>query len=690
VINYTRLSLYCLLGAVFLAPIVGGRFDLTANALVYMLILFSFLLLRMPGANEEPAGYTPERWAQIVFLLLAVAAGLTTVGRQASLIQLFAFATFYLIFLGGVRLAGMRREWMPAVAIAAAGAILGVAAIGEYQLMRAAYLKFAGSEYRVFGSFYGLPGFFNPGFFAGFLAMSLPITLGVYCGSRKRWLTVAAGLAWELQLSALLLTGTRFGAMAALLAVACFAVLLLAGKSFSRTTLARLAILVAIALAPIVLFHAPMFSRVAATQEQSHSMAFRILTWKAALNVIGDHPLLGVGPGAFQLIFPRYAIAGFTRLAHQSYLQIAAEAGIPCLVALLSGIVLSMHAALRGLRRWASETIADTPVSTVPILCGFIAATVGSLVRNVTDSDWYVPGIGIVFWLALGVASGIGRRLSDEAPKPAAARWPRLVGMAAMVILVAAIGVSDMAAYHADSADANREHYPDEALSEAQKAASLAPLSAQYQIRFAGAILATDEEISAGPVYDAMSHARRAAQLEPTSPTPHMLLGQLYTMLRNPIAALAEYREAEKRDPNSPSIKIAAADTFRSLGMRDQELEVYRAMLKVEKSPYEQVRAIPELVDVNYAYAHLELGKSYEEQGNTRLAAGEYRAVIERIDRRNKFKFMITQDRAAGGAPREDDARVQDTYTKAREGLVRLREAGYGRDGRDTGRVQLP
>lgn len=668
-INFSKLSLYCLLGAIFLAPLIGGGFELTANAPVYILLIFSFLLLRLPGVNEKPANRTPERWAQLAFLALSIVAGLTSVGKQASLIQLFEFAGFYLVFLSGVRMAGMRWEWLPATVIAAAGGVLGVAAIGEYQMMHAEYLKFTGSEYRVFGSFYGIPGFFNPGFFAGFLAMSLPITLGLYCGSHKRRLTLASAAACELQLAALLLTGTRFGAIAVLVAFACFAGLLLAGRAFSGTTLVRLAILAVMSAAPILLFHAPMFSRVAAAHEQSHSMLFRVLTWKATLNIIRDHPLLGVGPGAFQLIFPRYAIAGFTRLAHESYLQIGAESGVPCLAALLSGILLSIYAAIRGIGKRVSTTLADAPAATIPILCGFIAAIVGGLIRNLTDSDWFVPGVGLVFWLSLGVASAVGRRLAEDRPRAITSHWPRVAGVVLLLILAATIGVSDKAAYFAGLADSDMEHASyQEALSDAKMAVALAPLSAQYQIKAAGAALGSDAEIA-----EALPHALRAAQLEPTSPTPYMLLGHVYMIQGDHRAQLAAYQEAEKRDTNSPAIKMAIADTLRGMGRRNEELQVCRAAIKVENGPYEQIRAIPELVDVNYAYAHFELGRDYERQGKTVLAVKEYEAVVRRIDRRNEYKFMITQERAGGGAPRESDSRVQDTYNEAKKALARLR-----------------
>jgi hypothetical protein len=47
------------------------------------------------------------------------------------------------------------------------------------------------------------------------------------------------------------------------------------------------------------------------------------------------NPILGVGAGAFEWRYPRYASVGYTRAAHSTYLELAAEAGLPALA--LSG-----------------------------------------------------------------------------------------------------------------------------------------------------------------------------------------------------------------------------------------------------------------------------------------------------------------------------------------------------------------
>jgi O-antigen ligase len=68
----------------------------------------------------------------------------------------------------------------------------------------------------------------------------------------------------------------------------------------------------------------------------------RYYHWGNTLMMIRDHPLSGIGPGNFRVVYPLYA-ASFARdplcnyqiqiyKAHNDYLQLAAECGIPALL----------------------------------------------------------------------------------------------------------------------------------------------------------------------------------------------------------------------------------------------------------------------------------------------------------------------------------------------------------------------
>lgn len=87
--------------------------------------------------------------------------------------------------------------------------------------------------------------------------------------------------------------------------------------------------------------------------EQDASTSARLQLWKSAAEIAKDHPLTGTGWGTFVSQYPAYrdprenTTAGF--YAHNDYLQLAAEGGIPALVlmlGILAGLLLQLKRSL--------------------------------------------------------------------------------------------------------------------------------------------------------------------------------------------------------------------------------------------------------------------------------------------------------------------------------------------------------
>lgn len=72
------------------------------------------------------------------------------------------------------------------------------------------------------------------------------------------------------------------------------------------------------------------------TNEESYND--RVTAYSEALEIIKDHPLKGIGIGAFVYVFPRYrsvAVLEFYKYLHNDILQFAVEAGMPALILLI-------------------------------------------------------------------------------------------------------------------------------------------------------------------------------------------------------------------------------------------------------------------------------------------------------------------------------------------------------------------
>ncbi len=84
------------------------------------------------------------------------------------------------------------------------------------------------------------------------------------------------------------------------------------------------------------------------------TMRDRLVMWKAGGAMVADHPLFGVGPGRVKTLYPVYRKPGFVDPhpghLHNNLVMIAAETGIPSLLAYLAFLVAFFRCAIRRLR----------------------------------------------------------------------------------------------------------------------------------------------------------------------------------------------------------------------------------------------------------------------------------------------------------------------------------------------------
>jgi O-antigen ligase len=201
----------------------------------------------------------------------------------------------------------------------------------------------------------------NPGDLGAFVVLPCLIALWSFPALRpgQRWMT---GLALVLCLYALALTQT----LASLAALALGAVVLLWLRLPRRVALAGLAGGAALA-AVILLTVAPLRERVLgkmrglAAGDLNEVLTGRLDGWRAALWMLGEHPAAGVGHGAY---LPEYIPAKLALLdrgveflpgqtqpvfsnAHNEFLEVGAEWGIPGLLALAWALWVVLRAARR-------------------------------------------------------------------------------------------------------------------------------------------------------------------------------------------------------------------------------------------------------------------------------------------------------------------------------------------------------
>ena len=183
--------------------------------------------------------------------------------------------------------------------------------------------------------------------YAGLLLVLVPLlgSRGLSGGRRGARLADAAVAAAGALAMALTLTRGAYGG----LAIGLLAVLLAA-----RPRLA-LAAPFAVALFFVLMPLAVRDRLMSVTNPKDVTMNDRVAMWKAGGAMLAERPLFGVGPGRVKVLYPVYRVPGWVEPRpghlHNNLVMIAAETGIPSLLAYLAFVGAFFHGAVRIVRR---------------------------------------------------------------------------------------------------------------------------------------------------------------------------------------------------------------------------------------------------------------------------------------------------------------------------------------------------
>ncbi|MHB8535237.1 MAG: O-antigen ligase family protein [Sulfuricaulis sp.] len=157
----------------------------------------------------------------------------------------------------------------------------------------------------------------------------------------------------------------------------------------------------------------------------------RWIIWESSWNLLKASPWHGIGLGLFYLAYPAYRnpldnTGGF--FAHNDYLQIWIETGLPGLLLLVSVLLAALWLLTRALR--AGKIINSVRFEMVGLFCGLLAVAGQSLV----DFNLYILSIMMVS----GLAMGRFHELATQALKTTSLRirFSRIVGKQIFPLIV--------------------------------------------------------------------------------------------------------------------------------------------------------------------------------------------------------------------------------------------------------------
>lgn len=132
------------------------------------------------------------------------------------------------------------------------------------------------------------------------------------------------------------------------------------------------------------------------------SASLRMALWESTMAMIRDYPLTGIGWGAYLWTYPAYDF--FIQNpdvkiyhAHNMYLHLMAEIGIPAFILFMTIIAKTVYMAVRVAKRSKDRWLSG-------LAMGIIAAIISLLVNGVTDHILFNIQLSMFFWMMVAAA----------------------------------------------------------------------------------------------------------------------------------------------------------------------------------------------------------------------------------------------------------------------------------------------
>jgi putative inorganic carbon (HCO3(-)) transporter len=438
------------------------------------------------------------------------------------------------------------RRW-PLLAIVAAGA--AVAAYGVYQaagglLATAEQARAMGmSGEAVFRLEQGRAFATHalPASLAGVLTLALAASAALIATALSRHGRIGAGIAAGVIAAGLLATGS-LGAWVGLVVGGAVVV----SPRLSAWPRRRLAAVLAAAVVVLALLALIKPGSVLDLDDPNHPLSLRADNWVGAVRVGLEQPAAGTGLGSFGSLYPSVRTPGDneTVYAHNSWLQLAVEGGLPALVLLV--------AALWALWRRCRDGLGPEALWSLAGVAAFAA-------HNLVDFTAYLPGVAVPAMVLAGLAFAPRQPPHRVAPFAAQEPQSRARGwIAAVVLAVVLAGAAWLfvgeGTARAQLARADRLAREGRALEAADAAAGVsdrAPWLRPVHVRAGNLLLGGGEW-----------HQRRAAalaraliRLDPASPSPWHLLGNVEAARGHPVDAWRALESAGDRHPADGALR---------------------------------------------------------------------------------------------------------------------------------------
>lgn len=248
--------------------------------------------------------------------------------------------------------------------------------------------------------------------YALLLNLAFPVLIYFGRSEKKWWLRWGCYLLAAMTAVTVLFSRSRGGFLG--LCMACFILILKSRHKVLASVVAAGGIVVALSFAPDSIKERLGTIKQAKEGEITEASALqRLRAWNESLMIIRDHPGLGVGINNMLLVLPRYGNENQEeqRVSHNSYLQVAVDAGIPALMLFLLMLGVTFWR-LRKLRHLLRE---HAPTDRLLNYAHGIEAGMGAYLVSATFLSQYSQEVLFVYVPLVNALMVLARAYEQEA-----------------------------------------------------------------------------------------------------------------------------------------------------------------------------------------------------------------------------------------------------------------------------------
>jgi len=320
----------------------------------------------------------------------------------------------------------------------------------------------------------------------------------------------------------------------------------------------------------------------AASDTQDQSSTFRLNLWKSAATLTKERPAFGWGLGSYRYESARPGIATATVFSHNSYLQLAAEAGVGAVLLFLAFLGLWARRSLRGSSR--------LPEGQRLAFAAAVAGVAAILAHCLVDSDLSYFGLGLSFFLVLGAATLLAADAVAPEFIPVPSRTVAAGGVAFAWLLFGYLAWCDLAKSEVRFAQAARQP------ANVSSIQGIAGWDGD-----AAYLLALSQ-----PVEQAENATRQAFALQPT-PKVARYLARILEAKGDYVGAELALLPALSSDPNNLPALSLMLKLQQEAQTPDKAIQTARRLVAVEEKPYFKIRSLDQLVPTETYAARLYL-----------------------------------------------------------------------------------